>query len=376
MKIAFITLENPFSTTSNGGIGTYTGIIAKGMAESGHKVYIITQSPNESEIKIQKNLQLICISMPQTKYNTDLEQMQQIYFKVLTLHKKIQLDLIECHEWFAPGAIVVQELNIPFVTRLHTPLFLIQDIHGVECMYKNSLRICENERLQTYYSDLITVPCKSLKEIVEEKWNIQSIVIPNPINSKAYVGLKTNNCTTDKYLLYIGRLEYRKGVLHYAKALKKAFENDSSFKMYFCGTDSFYKRRSVKKEIIEICSGFDDRLVFINHANEAMKKELISNCVAFVVPSLWENFPYTLLEAMSYDKTVLASDCGGLSEIIEHGKSGFLIGAYDTNEWTQYILRAANYTLETKGSVFQRVDDYCSLEVLIPKYEELYQSLL
>src|SRR4029079_12486822 len=48
-----------------------------------------------------------------------------------------------------------------------------------------------------------------------------------------------------------------------------------------------------------------------------------------VLPSLFENFAYTCIEAMSRAKCVIATTGSGFEEIIEHGKTGFLVPPYD-----------------------------------------------
>jgi glycosyltransferase involved in cell wall biosynthesis len=48
-------------------------------------------------------------------------------------------------------------------------------------------------------------------------------------------------------------------------------------------------------------------------------------CDLFLQPSLWDGLPNAVLEAMACERLVIASDAGGLPEVIEHGRSGFLI---------------------------------------------------
>ena len=57
-----------------------------------------------------------------------------------------------------------------------------------------------------------------------------------------------------------------------------------------------------------------------------------------VVPSTWhENFPYVILQSFAAGKAVLGSDRGGIPELIEHGRSGFIYTALDHRSLADYI---------------------------------------
>lgn len=58
--------------------------------------------------------------------------------------------------------------------------------------------------------------------------------------------------------------------------------------------------------------------------------EVLSSIDVFVLTSLWEGLPISVLEAMASSKPVIATHTGGISEVIEEGKSGFLVAAHDT----------------------------------------------
>ena len=52
--------------------------------------------------------------------------------------------------------------------------------------------------------------------------------------------------------------------------------------------------------------------------------EYIRNCHVVVVPSLWECWPNTAREALMHNRPVLATPVGGLSEMVQPGRSGWL----------------------------------------------------
>jgi glycosyltransferase involved in cell wall biosynthesis len=67
-------------------------------------------------------------------------------------------------------------------------------------------------------------------------------------------------------------------------------------------------------------------LGLVHHEN---LPELLSSIDLFVTPTLADNFPYTVIEAMGCAKPVVASDVGGLGEQIEHGVTGLLVPPRD-----------------------------------------------
>lgn len=69
--------------------------------------------------------------------------------------------------------------------------------------------------------------------------------------------------------------------------------------------------------------GVDGRVVFLGHRRDI--PELLANCDLFVLPSLFEGLPVSVLEAMASGKPVIASNIGGTDEAVVHGVSGLLV---------------------------------------------------
>jgi len=59
----------------------------------------------------------------------------------------------------------------------------------------------------------------------------------------------------------------------------------------------------------------------------------------FLIPSLWENCPYSCLEAMTAGRAIVSSDCGGMPELVEHERTGLLAKNGDPASFTAALQR-------------------------------------
>lgn len=99
----------------------------------------------------------------------------------------------------------------------------------------------------------------------------------------------------------------------------------------------------------------------------------------FVLSSLWEGMSNSLLEAMAAGKPVVATDVGGGSEVVLEGKTGFLVPPKDPEALADAVLRllAAPDLARNLGVAGRvRVESKFTLEIMVARLEELYDSLL
>lgn len=378
IRMAYITTENPYDITNNGGIGTYTGIIAQGMARLGHQIHCITIG-NDRDREIDSNFMLHNIPGSQAHHSFYLENINSFAEKIYEIRSLYGLDIVESPEWMAQGNFISNIKSIPLVTRLHTPLFLIEDILDGQKIYRKSEDIKQLEKEQAINSCGITSPCTSLSKLVEDRWQVKSTVIANPINTSAFDSQALNNTENDKeqIILYMGRLEYRKGVLILAECLKDVLLYNQNIKVVFCGQDSLYKKRSVKSRILELCKDFEKRLVFISHAKFEEKLSLMKQAILVVLPSIWENFSYVALEAMCMAKTIVASNAGGYPEMIEDGSSGYLVEPNSPFALASKINMILNKNLPQTGCMARKsVKEKFDINMLSHDFEKYYLSII
>ncbi len=98
-----------------------------------------------------------------------------------------------------------------------------------------------------------------------------------------------------------------------------------------------------------------------------------------VVPSEWqENNPLSILEAMAHAKPIVASDIGGIPELVKHGRTGFLFEPKNTQQLSSHIkILLSNPDLRIKFGMEARrtAETEYSLERHGAALLSLYQSL-
>ena len=99
---------------------------------------------------------------------------------------------------------------------------------------------------------------------------------------------------------------------------------------------------------------------------------------AFILPSEKESFGLAALEAMACELPVIATNTGGIPELIDHGKNGFLSAVGDIDSMANNmisIFQDENLLLNFKRSALEKAKMY-DIQHILPKYEHFYQSII
>ena len=111
---------------------------------------------------------------------------------------------------------------------------------------------------------------------------------------------------------------------------------------------------------------------------EVMKRYAQADVVCF--PSWWENMPMVCIEAMLSGAIVIGSNSGGMSEIIEDGKSGFLLTPRDSQVLADKIKEVCMLPMEAKEKVrkkaHERILQNFDMKVIIPQMVDYYKHVI
>lgn len=315
-----------------------------------------------------QKIQVGCQSIPRILYST------QSASRIRKLIRRVKPDIAHLHmidHQLSPSILpVLKEEGIPVVQSIHTykpvcPSYMLYNtakgeicekcIDGsyyeavINRCHKNSylasalvaLEMYIHKSLHSYqkYIDLYLVPSEFVgNKMKEGGFNQDKIhLIRHFIDPKEYPQSHNNN----HYLLYFGRLSAEKGLL----TLLKAMEGIKRSRLKIVGDgpmrstlESYVKNKNLQN------------IEFVGSLNGGLLKSVIANASFIVLPSEWyENAPMSIYEAFALGKPVIGSCIGGIPELIQHGKDGYLFQSKDYDElkfWINFCLK--NKTLVQK----------------------------
>jgi glycosyltransferase involved in cell wall biosynthesis len=104
--------------------------------------------------------------------------------------------------------------------------------------------------------------------------------------------------------------------------------------------------------------------------------EVYSLADVFVTPSLEDNLPNTIMEALSCGTPVVAFDTGGIPEMVDHQQNGYLAKFKDSVDMAKGLHETLNADAQLAVNSRQKVLDNYTNEIVANQYINLYQSLL
>lgn len=188
-------------------------------------------------------------------------------------------------------------------------------------------------RLYERHVDYFITPSKFMgKKLTEYGFDAKKIIhLPNFTNFS--LSKTPNKQRKEKYVLYFGRLDEQKGAMFLLEVAK----NLPQVKFRMIGK---YPDEKTKIKIKNFLSKHSMKNVTVlKHQETGRLQQSIAGSLFVVVPSLWlENMPYTVLESYVFGKPVVASDIGGIPEIVKDKKTGLLFNPGGNNDLKDKIL--------------------------------------
>lgn len=131
----------------------------------------------------------------------------------------------------------------------------------------------------------------------------------------------------DSFILFIGRLETKKNLVHLIEAFSKFVKNFPTWKLILAG-----KRGVGFSEIFKKANEKNlwDNIIMPGYIEEEEKEWLYKKCKFFIFPSLFEGFGLPVLEAFAHNVPVIASDTSSLKEVCSD--ACMYINPSDTND--------------------------------------------
>ena len=141
----------------------------------------------------------------------------------------------------------------------------------------------------------------------------------------------------DKFILYVGTLDYRKNLESFVKAFYTVQKNNPGIKFIIAGDSPKYKYGNGKAALINLIQSLElnDKVFLIGKVNDTQLQYLYRNALCYAFPSLDEGFGLPIVEAMENGLPVMAANNTALPEI--GGEAAIYFSPFNQDEMTNAI---------------------------------------
>ncbi len=343
MRIALLSFEYP-PETGFGGIGTYTWYHARALVKLGHEVHVLAgaraptarRSSEHDGVRVHRFWadgvamgsfhRLGAFRLWWTRQR--LQNAWSMYRGLSALHREHGYDVVEMPECGAEGALVTRLLTVPSVVRLHSPARLIMRYYDVR---PADIRLCSAVERQAVARATALTACSRFvageaRATLGVRREIRSIT--NGLDLDFFDATAESFDAFDRFelprrrllIVFTGRMERRKGVHLLAGIASSILERfDVTFAL--AGDDLFgYVAGTLLPALAP--RKRQGSVHWLGALGMTEVRQLVRAADIVLLPSLWENCPYSCLEAMAAGRAVVCADQGGMPELIEDGVNG------------------------------------------------------
>ena len=387
------------SHNGGGGISAYTHYAALALARTGNHIKVISALADGYKVRETVNgVDVIRFPPPlrsyywtrlplfgrQVRFLRDLVYAWNVRQTLLRLNDEFRPDIVEYADIDAEGLFHPVQL-FPYVVKLHTPHIVLSDYYSKkEAPYaRKGIEWVEAKAILNAAG--ISSPSLNLAEEIEKRMNVahgRIKFVPNFIDTDAFYPLPDGSKEQTLSVLYVGRLESLKGAPIFAQAIPQIAHAVPQAKFIFLGADRASKNgHSQLAELQQffVQAGLSDRVEFHGNASSEVFLSFYQRASIFVLPSLFENSPYTLLEAMACGKACVVSSVGGITQMLDDGESCLFFSSGNSTELAEKVIRLLKNPQLCAAlgySARQRALKDFSLEVGAEKTAVFYTSVI
>lgn len=366
MKIGLIC---PYNLFKGGGVQECVLALQAGLNQLGYKVKIITPLPFDHKTQTLKDVIFIgrAADVKSPFHTTAQLSVSLDTHAIDDVLKQEQFDILHFHEPWVPL------VSLQILSRSHSKNIATFHAKLPESAMSKTIEkvITPYTRSVIKYLDSLTAVSEAAAEYVHSLTDKTVHIIPNGINLDDY---RHKNTATNNTLLYIGRLERRKGVKYLLKAFALVADKDQAVRLIIAGDgpDRTKLEAYVKEKTIP-------RVEFRGFVSQPEKLKLLSHARLFVSPALFgESFGIVLLEAMAAGVPIVAGNNPGYSGVLRGTGELSIVNPKDTEEFARRLsvmLHDEALRGVWRNWASQYVKQF-SYKQIVDKYEDLYKQLI
>lgn len=346
LKIAQIT---PYYYPSIGGVAGVAQYVSEELVKLGHKVDVITaKRDHKGRPKLNAPKFEIINGVNVYRYKSILNVGHMSFFPALINHLiRNKYDIVHFHSYRHPlcdiSALLGKLKSSVTILHGHGPFFEDGEIKAIKQKFYSFYDKIETKTLFKLTDRIIAL--NNYEKTRYEEMGIpeeQIIVIANAADNSCFVDvdntefIKKLNLSDKQILLFVGILNGFKRPDLLIKALPKVIKSIDNAHLILVGPDG-----GMLKEVIDLGKqlNVENYFTYIGPLYGLDKQMAYQSAKVFILPSDWESFGMVAVEALAHGLPVVTTDSRGPVDIIENGKTGFVVPKRDVKQIADSIIK-------------------------------------
>lgn len=200
-------------------------------------------------------------------------------------------------------------------------------------------QLIKTEKKLASVSDAVIAVSKSVKDELVARYNLAPERV-HVIHNGVDIGQFQPSHERRNTFLYIGRQTAHKGLPYLLQAFAKFVRTHEEYELVLMGERL---EGGVDPSLIQLSQelGVGDKVKFTGRLPDSKAWRILGRARCLVLPSLVEGFPMTVLEAMASETPLIATNVGGIPEVVQNDRNGLLVPPADPNALVKSMERIA-----------------------------------
>lgn len=347
----------------NGGAQRVISVVASSLAEKGHNVSLLLFSRNEKEYPISEKVKITSIGNSFEEYSKVSSLGRIKFFRKYLKELKPQVAI-----GFLEGgyALYLSSFGMKFSKVASARI-------DPQILMKQKGFRAKINRLWFKAADALVLQTESQKRHLPSKMLKKSVVIANPVSDKA-MSVQKQSYNVCRNFVMAGRLDEQKNYPMVFRAVRSVKEKYPDIHIDIFGKGGEYDNLIIQISEMQI----EDNVTLRGWSQNTIEE--YSNHDAYILSSDCEGMPNALMEAMAVGLPCISTDCDtGPADLIEDGKSGYLIPVNDDKMLAKRMIKLIEMTSDERAELGKNarktLSENFNSEAIAQKWEDLILKL-
>ncbi len=380
----------------SGGTGAYVYYLSNELMKHGYSIYIVTGYDESRDVKINERREVFFLKTLRIPVVKSFLFAGSASRKLNQICKNSPVDIAHANLPLVPNFAVPTGFGKTLISTVHStwkgeaeairsePYGRLNPNEKFMVSFNWFLRIFESRMLER--SDKIIAVSEYTKRELLKFYKLDEKKIrvihngvavdkfkpaADKLKAKAELGFNPE----EKAILSVGRLYARKGLFTLIESMPPIVKKFKNAKFIISGKGLSNEMRKLVDHATKL--GVKDNIVFTGYFPDEKLPRLYQAADIFAFSTFYENLPFAVLEALSSGLPVVTTNVGGIPEMVEDGKNGFLVAPFNSAELADRILyflenpkAASDFGFLGRKTIEERFDWRIIVKKVVKVYEE------